>query len=111
MTEQPLGNVPSISNRSIAINLDTVERDNVRPPFVFVLNGHEFQLEDAANFDWQFVNGIEDEVELLKEAMTPEDLEIFLAAKLPLWKMEKLGSAYQEHFGAGEPEKAERSGS
>lgn len=107
MTEQ----IPEPSRNLIATNLDTVERDSVRPPFWFVIGGREITLADPANLDWQEVDGIDDEVAYLKLAMSDEDLGFFLTQKVPLWKMERLGRDYQTHYGAQEPGKAAPSGS
>lgn len=105
--------LPEYSSQAIALNLDTAERDSkeIREPFAFVVGGRQLVLSDPADLDWQVVNAIDDEVEYLKSAMKPDDLEHFLAQPIPLWKIEQLGRKYQEHYGAGEPGKAGRSGS
>lgn len=90
----------------VMINLDTLENDAKREPFSFILGGRQIILADPGDLDWQAVDRLSDEREFLKLAMTEEDLGFFLNQGVPLWKMDKLGRQYQEHYGMQDPGKA-----
>lgn len=97
MTTQPAG--------KINLDLDTLEKekDEVKEPFVFVVDGREITMVDAADIDWQDLMQIENPVQFFRFAISKEDREFLVEQKLPGWKIGKLTEAYMKHYGLGEP--------
>lgn len=87
----------------IALNLDTEEREESYTPFRFVIGGRPITMKDPADMDWKFLKRLDDEDDLIVEAMGEDDAAFFQEQPLPAWKMRKLSLDYQAHYGI-EPE-------
>lgn len=96
---------PGTTAARVMVNLDTLENNAKREPFTFVLNGRQIRLADPGDLDWRAIDKLEDERGFLKLAMTDEDLGFFIEQAVPMWKMDALGRAYQEHYGMEDPGK------
>jgi hypothetical protein len=88
----------------IALNLDTIERQDkdgkVTEPFRFVVAGRMIQMRDPQEIDWQDMLRIAADVSsLFAFAMSREDYLFFKRQNFPMWKMDRLVTAYQEHYG------------
>jgi hypothetical protein len=96
---------PGTTAARVMVNLDALENDAKREPFSFVLNGRQIVLADPGDLDWRAIDKLEDERGFLKLAMSDEDLGFFLEQAVPMWKMDRLGKAYQDHYGMEDPGK------
>lgn len=86
----------------VKLNLDTYEHEAERPePFAVVVGGKRIILNDPFYLDWQDAADVDDPFELAEKCMSEEDREHFLETRLPMWKLQKLVEAYQEHYGLG----------
>lgn len=87
---------------NISLDLDTLEREDARPPFVVKVEGREITLGDPEDIDWQDLVEIESPAEFIRFCATKEDRDFLLSQKVPGWKFSKLMEAYQQHYGIDE---------
>lgn len=87
------------SGNKIHLNLDALEKEDPKSAFRFVLEGHEFVLEDPTEVSWQELQQVRTPVDFARYCMSSEDRRKFLAIKMPGWKFNRLFEEYQEHFG------------
>ena len=85
----------------VSLNLDVLEREDEREPFVFVLGGDRFVCRDIEDEDWQVLTRIdEDDPADTFKLLLGKDYEKFSKHELPLWKLKKLMESWREHTGA-----------
>lgn len=94
-------NVTRLPSKGIAINLDTVEKDekDVFEPFVAVFEGREMTFIDPTEMDYRDLAAIVDPVDFARYAISPDDRQYLASKTVPGWKFGKLFEAYNEHFG------------
>lgn len=84
----------------VAINLDKLEREGAKDPFVFRFEGERIETADIQEVDWQDLLIATENPRLLMRLIIPEEWqEKFFSAKLPSWKLNALMSAYFAHHG------------
>lgn len=83
----------------VSLDLDTLDREDVKDPFTFRHKGHTYTINDPDELDWQKqMRALGDPVYFLRNAMSPEDVEKFFATETPGWKMEAILKAFRKHF-------------
>lgn len=85
---------------SVALDLDSLEREDRREPFTFLHGGRVYEIIDPRDMDWQEqLRGMGDPIYFLQHAMSSDDVKAFFETKTPAWKLDRITRAYQEHFG------------
>lgn len=94
-------NVTRLPDKSIALNLDEVEKDEKDQfdPFKIVLFEREMLLIDPTDMDYRDLASIEDPIDFARYAFQPEDRQFLADKDVPAWKFGKLFEAYNDHFG------------
>lgn len=99
MTTTPLaaGDEP----KKALFDLDALEREGaVAEAFTFQYEGEQFEMLDPQDIDWQnLLSGLRNPALFIRFAMPLETQKRFFAKQVPAWKMNKLMTAYQEHYG------------
>ena len=97
--------VSKIADRSpVALDLDSLERENAPKPFTIRLGGRKVTLIDLRDLDWQEAAALSPDrpFQFVEAVVAEEDQEFFLSQKISLWKMENFASAYRTHYGLGD---------
>lgn len=88
----------------VSINLDTLSREVTFEPFVAVVEGKRFEMDDPNEMDWkELAYALEDPRLILQLALTEDDYRTFMSMRVPTWKMRTLAETYMRHYGI-EPE-------
>lgn len=91
----------------VALDLDKMEREGAPGPFDFTLEGRRYIMSDPQEVDWQdLLSAMQNPVMFFRLVLPPDDQRAFFQTRLPSWKMNKLMTAYQDHYGlptAGNP--------
>jgi hypothetical protein len=97
--------VSSISkgDNKVALNLDTLEREDRYDEFASVIGGRRIVFTDAAELDWQVLAELDSPEDFIENCTTDEDREHILKQSIPGWKFRALWEAYQAHYGLGNP--------
>lgn len=99
----------------VSLNLDTLENEGAKEPFVIVLGGTRYELQDPEDADYRDLLEAQEQqvagnprraVELL---VKEEDREVFFANKLPTRKLGVLFEKYNAHYGLGAPGESDAS--
>ena len=96
---------------STVLDLDAEVRpaSEVKPPFVVALGGREITLRDPSEIDWRDLVDLEDGLDVLRVAMSPEDREFLAGQEIEAWRFNRLVEAYHTHYNLDElTRKAER---
>lgn len=85
----------------VGLNLDTLEREGAPvAPFVVVLDGRPRTFLDPFEMDWQeLASAINDPRVMFRLALSEEDGDDLLGAKIPVWKINTLVETYLRHYG------------
>lgn len=84
----------------VALDLDTLERESRPGPFTFQHAGRRWMLSDPQEMDWKkVVLALSDYGYFLRQVLPADDVEAFLAAEMPVWKIRILMQRFQEHYG------------
>lgn len=86
------------SQKKIALNLDEIERKNVKDPFVVVIGGKEITFLDPEDMDWEDLAALDSPGDFVDMCTTDEDREHIYDQKLPAFKFKKLWESYQQHY-------------
>jgi hypothetical protein len=88
-------------NAPAALDLDKLEREGGSPkPFDFVLEGKRYIMADPQEIDWQdLLSAMSNPVMFFRMVLPADDQRTFFRTRLPAWRMNKLMSAYQDHYG------------
>lgn len=82
------------------LDLDALERDDAPEPFRAVIGGEEFVFGDVDDLDWKDATALHPEdAEPLLRALLGDDFDRFNSKPLPLWKLQALSNALDEHYG------------
>jgi hypothetical protein len=87
----------------VALNLDTLEREDIHEEFAVVIDGKRIVFTDAADIAWDVLETMDSPSEFVDECTSEEDRAHIYAAKLPAWKFKALWEGYQAHFGLSSP--------
>ena len=87
----------------VALNLDTLEREEQFEEFAAVIDGKRIVFTDAADIAWDVLETMDSPSEFIDECTTEEDRAHIYAAKLPAWKFKALWESYQTHYGLTSP--------
>lgn len=88
----------------VALNLDTLEREGAKGPFIFTHAGRRWMMSDPQAVDWQkLLRALRDPVFFLHQVLPADDRDSFFDTEMPIWKLNALMSAYQQHYGLPEP--------
>ncbi len=83
-----------------ALDLDKLDREGAPGPFDFVLEGRRYIMSDPQDVDWQdLLSAMQNPVMFFRLVLPADDQTAFFTTRLPAWKMNKLMSAYQDHYG------------
>lgn len=85
--------------RKGVFDIDALERDGSPELFVATVGGKEFTFHDPSESDWQDYSGIDmsNPEESLK-LLLGDQYEAFKKIRLPLWKLNKLAEAVENHY-------------
>ena len=86
------------SQTKVSINLDDLERKNVKEPFVAVIGGREVKFSDPEDMDWEDLAALESPGDFVDMCTSDEDREHIYDQKLPAFKFKRLFEAYQQHY-------------
>lgn len=87
-------------SKQIHFNLETVEVEAPKEPFVVGLPGGEtIAMIEPDELDWQQLLDLDDPVKFLRYAISEEDRAKLAKEKFSGKKFAALIEAYQEHFG------------
>lgn len=92
-----MSNVKSLPGR-VNINLDEIENEEAKEPFVAVLAGREIVFSDPAELDWQDLLEIGDPVDFLRYVVSEEDRKHIHKQKLPAFKFNRLMEAFMTYY-------------
>lgn len=88
------------NGRSVALDLDALEREGAPGPFDIMLGGKRYLLSDPQEVDWQdLIAAMSNPHMFFRLVLPPEDHHQFFETRLPSWKMRKLMARYQDHYG------------
>lgn len=87
--------------RPAVFDLDSLERDGeVVEPFRAVVGGEEFVFGDVEDVDWQDAVALRvDQPQELLRSLLGEDFDRFAEKRMPLWKLNALCEALDQHYG------------
>jgi hypothetical protein len=84
----------------VGLNLDTLEREGSKGPFVFLHGGRRFVMTDPFEIDWKdLINALSNPFVFIRNCMSVSDHEAFIAGFCPTWKMNAIVDAYLKHHG------------
>jgi len=89
----------------VNLNLDTLESEGSKEPFVFVIGGRRFVVDDIEDHDWQDLLEFDatDAAASIRLMLGDEQYEAFHATRgVSMRKTKALLTAIQEHFGMGD---------
>ena len=89
----------------VALNLDKLEREGAKDPFVIKVDDNRVEFVDAQELDWRdladasirFERG--DLEPFLRLVVAASSQDHFFGASVPAWKLNRLAGAYWEHYG------------
>ncbi|MCO6011411.1 hypothetical protein NE236_41325 [Actinoallomurus purpureus] len=91
---------PRPAPKKKAFDLDALEREGTKDPFVVRAGGREFTFPDPMEMDYQQAISFDPrDVDRLIRALLGEDYEAFVAVGMPVWKVAKLVEVLQEYYG------------
>lgn len=96
----------------VHFNLDTLERENEREPYAFVLGGRRWTTLDPQEMDWQDLAALDvrDFGDNFRVLLGAEAYAEFRQVKhVPQWKIERLNDAVMKHYGLINPGEADGS--
>jgi hypothetical protein len=85
--------------QKIALNLDTLEREDAKEPFIVVIDGEPMEFKDAADVEWDVLAEMDTPQEFFEVCLDDEQRKRLYDSKLPAWKFRKLWEGYQTHYG------------
>ena len=97
--------------RTVALDLDALERDDDPGPFTFKLRGREYKMIDPQASDYRDLAPVMsallrgDLVAGLSGLLDPDDVEEFWANRVPAFKLNALGEGWLDHYGLRASEK------
>lgn len=74
--------------------------DEVKGPFPFRVNGHDYELRDVRDVDWQAIVAYEqtrDSLAIIQAALPEAQVYGFFREKIPSWRIEAILRAYMQH--------------
>ena len=95
MTDDTVSHLPQ---PGVVLDLDTAEREDVKPPYVVRVGGQDITFQDPADVNWEDLADIGHPNDLLRFALSKEDRQHLHRQKLPTWKFEKLLNGYYTHY-------------
>lgn len=87
---------------SVALNLDTLEREaSDQPAFVVTVGGKRVEFNDPQELDWQALALAQSNpAGFLREAIPDAKQQaLFFSQKIPVWKLNRLILSYYNHYG------------
>lgn len=86
---------------TINLNLDTLDREDAKEPFRFVLGGKQWIARDMYETDWQELVAVNaDNPEQILKVFLGDKFNEFRAKRgVPMWKIDKLADAIRDHYG------------
>lgn len=83
----------------LTLDLDTLEREDQRPPFRFRHLGAIYEMGDPRDMDWQDqIRAETDPLFCLKALMPEGQSDALLETKLPAWKLQRIVDGFREHY-------------
>lgn len=90
------------SVKDVTLNLDALEREDAKEPFIAVIAGRKIEFTDPGELEWRDLARWDSPEEFIDNALDEDDRAFVLEQKIPGWKFKALWEAYQEHFGLGD---------
>ncbi|MFI7608782.1 hypothetical protein ACIBTV_27230 [Micromonospora sp. NPDC049366] len=108
MTDETPNSPDAVTDEpNVALDLDSLEREDSKGPFPFRHKGRRYLLSDPQEIDWQrLLIAQRDPVYFITLALPADDREAFFASEMPGWKMNKLMERYVKHYGLTSPGEA-----
>lgn len=87
--------------KKVGLDLDALEREGEQSEkFTFSFDGETYEMLDPSDIDWQdLLSGLRNPALFIRYAMSIDGQRSFFAKRIPAWKMNKLMTAYQDHYG------------
>jgi hypothetical protein len=95
-----MADLPSVN---VVLNLDSLEREKTFEPCVFIVDGKEVTMKDAAELPWQTLMALNTPADFFRECMDEDSKEIVRKALIPGWKLNKMFEAWAKHYGVDLP--------
>lgn len=86
------------STPKVVLDLDSLERKNVKDPFVVNVGGRLVKFSDPEDMEWEDLAALESPGDFVDLCLSDEDREHVYAQNLPAFKFKKLWEAYQQHY-------------
>lgn len=93
----------AVKDSKVALNLDTLEREDKHEEFAAVIGGKRIVFTDAADLDWQVLAQLDSPEDFVEYCTTDEDRKHIYETSIPGWKFKALWEGYQAHYGLGSP--------
>lgn len=82
----------------IILNLDELERANVKDPFVVVIGDKPIKFTDPEDLGWEDLAALESPGDFVDMCLSDADRDHVYAQNLPAFKFKRLWEAYQKHY-------------
>jgi hypothetical protein len=85
----------------VSLNVDTLEREGAsEEPFVAAIDGRPVTFNDPLELDWQeLLASYGNPRAFLRLVLSKEDATRVLGMKIPTWKIRRIMSAFNAHYG------------
>lgn len=84
----------------IAMNLDTIQREDAPTDFTFVLDAKTWKAIDPKEVDWQILDALNpNDGRAVMRVFLGDEFAKFEKIKLPAWKLDNLAQSLVRHFG------------
>lgn len=94
-------NISRLPEPGVILDLDSLERptDERKPPFVVKLGGKQVTFADPLDIDWRDLASVNIPADLLRVALSHEDLDHIRNQPLDSYSFNKLMKSYYDYFG------------
>jgi hypothetical protein len=101
--EQPTvtdDNVTHLPEPGIVLDLDAEQRPSkdVKPPFTVKVGDRNVTFADPSEIDWRELATVSIPADLLRVALSKDDMKHLQSLALPTWKFSRLMEAYYDHY-------------
>lgn len=98
---------PNTSDKPVAktkrFNADAIELEDKKGPFPFTVNGHDYELRDPREVDYQMLLAARagDQMQLIQGALPEAQVHRFFREKIEAHRFDAICRAYMEHADLG----------
>ena len=99
-----MSDVTHLPTPGVVLDLDAYERpaSDIKPPFTVKVGDRVLTFNDPDEWDWRETVAISTPGDMLRSALSPEDLDFLKGLKLKAFQFAKLLADYSEHYGLRE---------